>query len=229
MKHTNIYLRDDQKQVIEDIARESVVSEETPELSQSEAIRRLIDVGLEHCDDDLSALVSTAARIDHIEQRFMDEEGEARNKRTGFETQVKRHFKKRFENGYRPEQLEEWAENMRAKARASWHPSLEGDHEERRQQALEYVDALTQEAVEASDASEYDPLDPETVFSGYTGVEDGESREVFGKVVEDAKRRLRTTNATDTDAVATVLANKHDVTTDVAREAVQKAQEADAV
>jgi hypothetical protein len=112
---------------------------------------------------------------------------------------------------------------MRAKACAYWPEDWEEDNQERREQALAYVDALLEEAKEAANASDYDPLDPSEVFSGYSGVEDGRGREDFETVVEDARNRLRG-GAKDEDALAVALAKEHGVTEDLAREAVDTAQ-----
>lgn len=222
MNRQTFYLEDSQTQAIEDLSEESKRREDVPDLSKSQAARRLLDHGL---DDDplVEDLVSEATRVKLREERYMTDEGDLVNKRTGFETQVKRHFKKRFENGYRPEQLEAWAVNMRAKARAYWPEDFEEDYQERREEALAYVDALLEEAKEAADASEYDPLDPSEVFAGYEGVEDGRGREEFDAVVDTARKRLRG-GAQDEDALARALAKKHGVTESLAREAIDSAQ-----
>jgi hypothetical protein len=222
MKVQTFNLRDSQVQAVEDLSRESKTREDVPDLSKSEVARRLLDHGLEE-DPVVEDLVSKSTRVKLREERYMADEGDLVNKRTGFETQVKRHFKKRFENGYRPEQLEAWAANMRAKAHAYWPEDFEEDNQERREQALAYVDALLEEAKQAADASDYDPLDPSEVFSGYSGVEDGRGREDFEEVVEDARKRLRG-GAKDEDALAVALAKEHGVTEDLAREAVDTAQ-----
>lgn len=193
MKTQSFCLRESQSQAIEDIARESVRREDIPEMSKSEVARRLIDSGLEE-DPDVGELVSESTQVKLREQRYMADEGDLVNKRSGFETQVKRHFKTRFENGYRPEQLEEFAVNMRAKARAYWPEDIGDDYSERREEALAYVEALLEEAKEAADSSEYDPLDPSEVFSHYSGVEEGEERreqrQEVAELVEEANRLL---------------------------------------
>jgi hypothetical protein len=222
MNRQTFYLEDSQSQAVEDLSRESKGRDDVPSLSKSEVARRLLDHGL---DDDplVEDLVSEATRVKLREERYMTDEGDLVNKRTGFETQVKRHFKNRFQNGYRPEQLEAWAVNMRAKARAYWPADFETDYQDRRETALAYVDALLEEAKAAADASEYDPLDPSEVFAGYQGVEDGRGREDFAAVLEDARKRLRG-GAADEDALARALSKKHGVTEALAREAIDSAQ-----
>ena len=225
MRTQSFYLEDSQVQAVKELSRESKLREDVPDLSKSEVARRLLGNSLG--DDPLvEDLVSKSTRVKLREERYMADEGDLVNKRTGFETQVKRHFKKRFENGYRPEQLDEWAVNMRAKARAYWPEDFGEDYQERREEALAYVDALLEEAKEAADASEYDPLDPSEVFAGYEGVEDGRGREDFAAVVDTARKRLRG-GASDEEALARALAKKHGVTESLAREAIASVQEGD--
>lgn len=189
MKTTSFCLRDSQDQYLDDIVRQSIAAPDVPELSKSEVIRRLLDSGLEN-DPELKDLLTESTIVKYREERFMADEGDLRNKRTGFETQVKRHFKRRFENGFRPAQLEEWAENMRQKAEAYWPRDVGEDYSERRKEALRYVDAMVNDAKKASETSEYDPLDPEQVFSRYGGVEKGreveEAHEQLDDLVDDA-------------------------------------------
>lgn len=224
MKVQTFNLRESQSAAIEDMSRESKRREDLPDLSKSEVARRLLDHGLEE-DPEVEDLVSEATRVSLREERYMADEGELINKRTGFETQVKRHFTTRFENGYRPEQLEAFAANMRAKAEAYWPRDIGDDYSERREEALAYVDALLEEAKEAADASDYDPLDPSEVFDGYAGVEDGRGRDRFKDVVEDAQDRLESAHGPrDADALARALSKGHGVPESLAEEAVEAAQ-----
>lgn len=223
-------LREGQIQAIDDISRHSQVTEDVPDLSKSEVARKLLDAALDD-EPDVMDLVTESTVVQLREERYMTDEGDLVNKRTGFETQVKRHFKTRFENGYRPAQLEDFAANMRAKARAYWPEDVGDDYGERRSEALAYIDALLEEAKAAADASDYDPLDPSEVFDGYAGVENGRSREGFEDVVTDARGRLDgagtadATGATDEDALVRALSNQHDVSEELAREALNAAKD----
>ena len=221
MKTTSVHLRDGQDQAIEDIVQESVNREDVPNLSRSELLRRLIDTGLE--EDDLADLVSEPAIVKHRKEKFLEGEGWLRNQRSGFRTQVNRHFNNRFENGFSPEELEEWAENMRELAFQLWPPDVGGDYTEERKKALAYVDEQLEATKEASDVSDFDPLDPQENYSGYSGVENGRSRDRLEAVIEDARNRLQS-GAKDDDALAVALAKEHGVSEDLAREAVDAAQ-----
>jgi hypothetical protein len=223
MKTQSFCLRESQIEAIEQYEREAKMSEDMPDLSKSGVVRKIFDKGLEHTEG-VEDFVSKSTRVKLREERYMEEEGDLINKRTGFETQVKRHFKKRFENGFRPAQLEDWAENMRAKARSYWPPDFDEDNEERRKEALAYVEALLEHAKQASDASDYDPLEPSEVFDSYAGVEDGRAKEDFETVVEDAERRLRNQHIANRDDLKTALSNEHDVTEEVAAEAIDDAE-----
>lgn len=226
MKQTSVYLEDGQHQVVKQIANESTKREDVPDLSFSEVMRELLADALEERPD-LKELVGEGTMIKYQKERFLGDEGYARNQRTGFETQVKRHFKNRFENGVRPEQLEEWAENMRQQAYILWPPQEDDSYHERREEALEYVDAILEESKKATAATSYDPLDPSQVFAGYEGVEDGKAREeaedLEGTLVGEAEKRLRGAVAADPNAIADSLSKKYGVPEELAEEAVQEA------
>lgn len=223
MKTQSFCLRESQIEAIEQFEREAKVSEDMPDLSKSGVVRKIFDKGLEHTEG-VEDFVSKSTRVKLREERYMKEEGDLINKRTGFETQVKRHFKKRFENGFRPAQLEDWAENMRAKARSYWPPDFDEDNAERRKEALAYVEALLEHAKQASDASDYDPLDPSEVFGNYSGVEDGRAKESdFDAVVASAEQRMQNQQQISRKALITALSNEYDVSEGVAKEAIEEA------
>jgi len=219
---------------VEEIAAESSRTEGVPDLSQSEAIRRLLEVGLEETDD-LSELVSDETRILLARQSFKETEGKVRNLRTGFETRVKRTFKQRFENGYSPEQLREFGLNLREEARILWpdwflstlEESEAAEMRARRRECIEYVDRVVEAAVEAVETSDRDPLDPDAIFNRYEGVEDGRQRQAvedqLDEVEQDARDLARTASSPDPDALATTLAKRHGVGRSVAEEAAVEA------
>lgn len=221
MKSTSVHIRGGQDSAIDDIVRESLMREDVPELSRSDVIRRLIDSGLE--SSEIGDLVGEAAVVRHRKDRFLEDEGWLRNQRTGFETQVQRHFRNRFENGFSPEQLDEWAENMRQLAFDLWPPDVGDDYTERREEALAYVDSQLEAAKNAADDSAVDPLDPEGTYEDYTGVENGRGREKFSEIVSEANDRLTGGVYRDPDAVVQALTNEFGVPHSVALEAVEQA------
>jgi len=98
------------------------------------------------------------------------------------------------------------------------------DDPERREAAVEFVESLADHAEEAESVSEFDRLDPEAMFDSYAGVEDGRSRSDLDAVVDDALDRLdRGPRSRDPDDLARALSNAHDVSEELAREAVDRA------
>lgn len=239
MNRTTVYLSDGQLKAIDEIVVESKTTENVPEFSQSQAIRELLDAGLD-ASDDLMALLDEETRVLVERSRLMDKEGKVRNLRTGFETRVKDNFKRRFENGYTADQLQEFALNMRREAELLWPEWAEEDYSERRQEALDYIDEVTEAAVDAAEKSTWDPLDPEAVFSQHSGVEEGMQTaealdgDLVDELVEQAENLLstRTTGsgvrpALDPDEVIGRLQERPDVEEEVAVEAVRRALNSD--
>jgi len=98
------------------------------------------------------------------------------------------------------------------------------DDADRRRSAIEFVESLAARAEDAESASEFDRLDPEEMFEQYSGVEDGRSRSDLDDVVEDALDRLRgSIHARDPAALAQSLAKRHEVSEELASEAVDRA------
>jgi hypothetical protein len=227
----SVYVREDQKRVIEDYSEATEERDDLPDLSQSQVWREMVDFWIDE-NPEVEELVKESTVVEYREQKYMEEEGGLINKRSGFETQVADNFERRFENGYRPEQLEEFAQNMRAKAWAYWPPDKGEDYSDRREQALAYVDAQVEHAKKASEVSDYDPLDPETFYSKYTGVEEGESRSRVEKTDSDEEiresiedrfyRADRKGNNLDEDALALAISNKHGISEDHASELIEE-------
>lgn len=248
---TSVRLPEHTGEAIEEIAAESRGREDLPDLSQSETLRRLVMQGLDD-DGDLLELIDPATRILLERENFKQKEGDLNNLRSGFETKVKRVFEARFENGMRPEQLRQFSENMRADVRMLWPDwYIESVDEEaeterlrrRRRECLRYVDDVVEAAAEAAEASEWDPLDPEEIFSRYSGVEAGERREALESgealddgLVRDAMQLLRDGLLNHTDKgkqfrveaspreVVELLAKRVEVSEAAAVEAVDRAR-----
>ena len=194
MERTTVHLREAQVQAIKEYSAESKKQDHVPELSMSETIRHLIDLALEE-HPELLELIDEETIVRLQREQFIDEQANVTNWRSGFESRVHDHFKRRFENGYSAEALTEWACNARREAEILWPEWADEDYSERRQEALEYVDSMLEAAVEAAEQSSWDPLDPETAFDEYTGVEEGVAEEaaqqVSGAIVDEAVRLIR--------------------------------------
>ena len=245
MKRRSTHVRDQQDTIISEIRKLTVSNSGIPDMKESEVIRRLLDAGIDAVDlrdlaDDPDAveptaveeLVSEAALARYRHERFQELEGWLNNQRSGFRSQVARHFKRRFKNGFSPSELEDFAENMRRKAHYLWPGE---DYSEEREEALAYVEAVVDHAVDAVEESDVDPLDPSSMFEDFEGVEEAQSRETvdavretetFERLVEDAVDRLDYNGvAPDRDAVAHALSKEYAVDPEVAESAVEQAHE----
>jgi len=250
---TSVRLPKHLKQLLGDLSDQSAADDEIPTLSESAFFRIMLhdsashlfdgemDVGdLEQADvtaEDVRDLVPEHTQILYQRERFKDGPAQVRNLRTGFEARVKRHFKSRFQGGFKPEQLDEWAVNMKMDAKILFPPTAGDDdedpHAERREECINYVEALVEEAKNAADASSYDPLDPEEAFSNYGGVEEGREREeaadVAVDVVTDVANRLeKLRGKADPDGVVRAVAKKHGLAEERVREIVEQVRNGDA-
>lgn len=190
------------QQAIDDIVRESKQTPHVPEVTQSELWRIAMSDWLHEIgDDDLIELVEPSTMVLLEREEFLKRDANLTNLRTGFETRVKDMFTRRFKNGYQAEQLGEFAANLREEARILWSDrtiAIEADDETeaeemraRRRECIDYVDAVVDNAIEAVEDSDHDPLDPETMFEEFSGVEKGREREQLedhldGDLVDDA-------------------------------------------
>jgi hypothetical protein len=230
MKRTSVHLREGQTKAISEMRKESIGSEEYPELSESEIIRRLVDSGLKHSG--LSDLVGEATQIRHKRERYKENQGWINNMRGGFRARIAQEFKQRFKAGWSPEELRKFEENMVQDAYILW-PGRE--HEQAREDKIRYVEEVAETTILAVETSDMNPLDPETLYDQFTGVEEGEKRETvettresetFEQVVEDALERIDATVTTRSDAaLCDALSNIHNVEQTVAEEAIEEARE----
>jgi len=252
MRRRSTHLRDGQDKILTELRTASAAREDLPEVRESELIRKLLDLGIEDVAQSsteefaewlgserpdpeeipLSDLMDESALAKWRHNRFKDMDGWLVNQRSGFRTQVASHFKKRFKNGYDEEELAEFSENMRKKAHYLW-PGEE--YEEDREDALSYVSAVLRSAQASVRVSDRDPLDPETLFASFEGVEESRDRDVREQVrssglmdsmiseVEDRIERLRDNPGAQVseDALAAALSSEFGVSRDIASEAVR--------
>jgi len=154
--------------------------------SKSEVARNLLTTGLEESDDE-------DIIPEHDLIAYKREEIKRQNRvqdwRGGFETRVKQEFTRRFKNGYRAEDLAAFADGYRQEAHLLWP-----DDCDRRKDALAYIDAMLEQASEAMEKSEHEPLNPETAFESFSGVEEAreeaEKEEKLEPIAQSAHRLL---------------------------------------
>lgn len=226
-------------ELIEEFHVQSACTDAVPRLSKADVQRAMLsyaardltngetdgelfasDGGAEIDDEALMNLVPESKRIKYEQSRFIENEGWLRSQRTGFEAKWKGHFKTRFEGGIKNDQLELFAQNAHEDVRMLFPD--QDEHAERRQELHDWIDRVIEHAKIADDMSTFDPLNPETIFDSYEGVEEGGdweavSREEFAGLAEKAASRL--SGGGQTDAVATALANEDGVPEEVAQNA----------
>lgn len=242
MRRTNLHLPDALANLVDAAHRASGQTPDVPVLSNSEVLRLLVQRGAQSlCDPDdppveidgtdLYDLVPEHQRILWEREHFKNGEAQLRNLRTGFEPRVKRHFKTRFKNGTRPEQIQDWAINMRMDARILF-PGEE--HQQRRNECLSYVDTFVDAFKNAYRVSSVDMLDPETSLSFYGGVEEGAQwhdvdPEQFVDMAVSARDQLHESNINgqkpDVNATGDVVARAYGVGEDVGEKAAKAGRE----
>ena len=226
-KRTSLYLREEQIEAAKEIAR-NAHPEDGDELSQSEVLRKAIDVGLR--ESELSDYVDEHTRILLNRERFIDREVKVQKLRMGFPGRVRYHLKNQFEAGLRVEDLPAFAANLKRDATILWP-----DDPDRVEREHEYVDRWIDTARAAIEASDFSPLDPAQVFGAYASiaeaVEDTEAREQLPAIVAELRERLETNPGggprnpdpmRDPDAVIDVISKDRDVDPDAVREAIEE-------
>ena len=179
----------------------------------------------------LEAVVESETEIpEFLETEIKRERMKRRNRltwqRIHFPSNVADRFRRAFEQGDLGEEINPGAVEEIKEIHSADAEVLFEDDPERREAALEYVGALAEHAAEAADASEFDRLDPEEMFSRYSGVESGKTREEiedFEALEAEARSRLRRVGSEDPEAVATALSNEFQIPVTVARDAVERA------
>lgn len=221
----NLVVPDDMLRLIEEMRDQSLLSDDMPRMNKSDVARHLIRTGIEnseHVEDVVPEHDLIAYRRDELKR-----ENKLRDWRAGFKTRVKRNFTRRFKNGYTPDELAEFAIGMRDEARILWHDDDDPEHVERRREAIDYIDQVVDEARTSYEQSTHDPLDPEELFSSFSGVEDGvaqgriEEIELERHVRLYLKDMIRQGNKNpDPQAVATKIANELELEENLVREVV---------
>lgn len=208
-----VRVSDELNEALETVAREA-------RTSKSELVREYLSTAIRESDEPVPDHILTKVRREQIKSR-----NELTWQRIHFPSNVHERFKRAFEQGDLDGALGENAIEDLREIHVEDAKLLFEDQPERREGAVEFVNAVAEEAREATEASEFNRLDTEEMFSNYGGVEDGESRDRFVAVVEDAKRRLSSAMQPDPEAVARALSKEHGVSESVAQEAVEQVRD----
>jgi hypothetical protein len=186
--------------------------------SKSELVRSILHDHLEDGDHELP---------DHLETELERERAKRRNsvewQRVYWRSNVAERFKRAFKQGDLDGDV--LGENAIETIRDSYVEDAEIMFDgEKRERAVQYVKALAEHARQATDESDFDRLDPETMFSKYGGVVSGSQREGTDveKVVAEARERTNG-HLYDDEAVASALSKQFGITHDLALECVHYA------
>jgi len=135
--------------------------------SKSELVREYLSNAVLDSDD---------AIPDHLRQQVRREQMKQRNRldwqRVHFPSNVADKFKRAFEQGDLDGKLGEGAIDSLRGIYVEDAKLLFEDDPERREAAVEYVEAVADHAQGATEASDFDALDPEQMFERYSGVQD---------------------------------------------------------
>lgn len=181
---TSLYVAEETHELVSEMAAESRDRDEMPNLSQSQIYRRLIQSGIQESEG-LLDMVPEERRILHQREQHIGGEARLSSLRVGFEARVRQHLKRRFEAGIRPDQIDVFAAGLKEDARILWP-----DDEERREQAIGYVDDAAEEMREAIEATDYDPLDPDEIFGGYSTVESAAAETAAVEMSDDRREEI---------------------------------------
>jgi hypothetical protein len=199
-QHTNVYVPDDLVPVIEGLVRASGETSEVPVLSKAEVLRLLLrdsaerliegdldttavdDVDGEVDPDDLTGLIPDHKRARYLRERTKDETWLIDMKR-GFEGRVRDAMEDRFEGGYDPDGIEEFAETFIEEARIYW--LLIEDDEETFREKVEFVRDRVEQYRATFERSTYDP--DEEFLAGFSGVQEG----MIESEVDDVEEQVR--------------------------------------
>lgn len=234
-KKTTVYLPDGVAGVIEGAQRQSGATAEIPYLSQSELIRllltdateRLVEGDLEvHEDLDLDVDGEQLADVvpEHKRGKFLYEEIKEKNwladMAGGFRDRVRDRLEKRFKSDYRPEDVEEIAQQYAAEAQLYWE--IMDDDPERLQEELEWLQERLEHYAAKYQQTTWDP--DEQFLSGFAGVQQAET-EADIEMVEDEIRALareRLGGGKSQRQVVDAIALVYDIDAEAIREIVEQ-------
>lgn len=208
----SVTFEDEQAAIVESLARESSSTTDVPPISQAEAIRYLVDTGVETIADEISVegvdehtaevlreLIPRHAIVDWKRDKIKGEAREA-DLRGGWRGRVKRDFSNRLAGeageSYHPDDMRALAPSYVAEARMYW------DDPDRIAEQVGYVEALLERYEEAYHDAEVTPDDDP--FEWHDDVRRGRDiqrlRGQIEKVVDDIVEIAEAT-AFDVDAI----------------------------
>jgi len=197
-KHTTVRIDDGVGDVIDALVRESASTREVPALNQSEVIRLLLRAGASDLiegeldapgaleGDALEELIPDHKRARYLREETKDETWFVDMKR-GFEGRVRDALEDRFQGGYDPEGISEFAETFVEEARIYWQ--IVEDDPETFAEKTRFVRQKVEEYREVHEVSTYDP--DEEFLQGFSGVQDGIEAESVEEVSDEIRAVIR--------------------------------------
>lgn len=197
--------------------------------SKSELIRHYLTEGVINSDTELP---------DHLLREVRRERLKRKNRltwqRVHFPSNVADRFRRAFEQGDLDGELNPGAVADIKDIYIEDAQILFEDEPERKEAAIQYVEALAKHARDATDASEFDRLDPEEMFEKYGGVLEARERSrtdgLRSELEAEALNRIRTIrnrgggiSSKKQQAITDMLSKQYDVSEDVAADAVEAA------
>jgi len=149
-----LYVDEQMDRAIARMSQETARREDIETRSESQIYRDLLRQSFENSDE-IDDLLDKADLILQRREQYIEREARLNSLRVGFEARVRQHLKARFEEGIREEQVETFAAGLKEDARILWP-----DDEERRKEAIEYVEQASRAMRDAMSQTDYDPLDP---------------------------------------------------------------------
>lgn len=193
--------------------------------SKSELVREYLSNAVLDSDD---------AIPDHLRQQVRREKMKQQNRldwqRVHFPSNVADRFKRAFEQGDLDGKLGEGAIDRLRKIHLDDANLLFEDDPEQLEAAVEYVEAVAEHARDATEASDFDALDPEEMFERYSGVQDSRqqstganNRDEILQEYNERKRRLNQRGKTpDREALIGAVANKMGVSESAVETAISQ-------
>jgi hypothetical protein len=213
---------------VEQMSAETARREDIEERSESQIYRDLLRQAFEQSEEVDDLLDKTDLILQRREQ-YIEREARLNSLRVGFEARVRKHLKDRFEDGIREEQVETFAEGLKEDARILWP-----DNEERRREAIRYVEQAARAMVDAMRTTDYDPLDPADVFGSYETVEESierseaveREREIESEIQRRRQRAANDGRHLSESALITAVSNQTGVSERAVREVLDSEQPA---
>lgn len=217
-RHLSVKIPEALSEALESVAHEG-------HTSKSEVVREYLSDAVLDSDDPLP---------EHLRKQVRREKMKQQNRldwqRVHFPSNVADRFKRAFEQGDLDGKLGEGAIDKLRKIHLDDANLLFEDDPEQLEAAVEYVEAVAEHARDATEASDFDALDPEEMFERYSGVQDSRQqsagankRDEILREYNERKRRLNQRGKTpDREELVTAVANQLNLSESAVKTAISQ-------